>query len=89
MSADRDTYVSARDLLLQVAEEAKKTKTGSRFLTEYENRVKSLDRKYERLENAESEYVKALNSGDTAAQEIYQKRIDALTSDIHTIESDL
>ncbi len=89
MSADRDTYISARDLLLQAAEEAKKTKTGSRFLAEYENRVKSLDRKYERLENAESEYVKALNSGDTAAQEIYQKRIDALTSDIHTIESDL
>ena len=59
MNADRSTYMTARELLLQAMEdeELKKSEVYSPLLREYANRVKELDKKYMQLEVAEHEYV--------------------------------
>ena len=90
--ADRATYYTARELLLQAMadEEIKKSEVYSPLLREYANRVTELDKKYMSLEAAESEYVDSINAYDDAGlQEKYKKRVDDLSREISRIERDL
>ena len=91
MKADRATYESARELLLQAAEEAEKTtsKNKSKLLAEYKSRVEALDRKYNRLEAAEQEYTASLDSSNKELSEKLYEKVSRLQKEINQTEQDL
>ncbi|MBQ3074518.1 MAG: hypothetical protein IJC26_00485 [Clostridia bacterium] len=92
MKADRSTYMTAREMLLQAMadEELKKSEVYSPLLREYAKRVTELDKKYIQLEVAESEYVASVDAYDDAEkQKSYKNKVDQLTREINRIERDL
>ncbi len=90
MKADRATYMTARELLVRAAENAKKQDEQSPLLREYASRVAELDKKYIQLEIAEHKYATSIDDYDDAAkQTTYKNKVDRLTREIYRIERDL
>lgn len=89
MSQDRVPYKSARDILLSYAEDSKNVKARSEYLNEYVDRVKRLDLKNRRYEDAVSNLATATDSGDKEKIALYKKRVENLEKTINQISSDL
>ena len=89
MSQDRVPYQSARDILLSYAEDSKNVKARSEYLNEYVERVKRLDLKNRRYEDAVSNLATATDSGDKEKIALYKKRVENLEKTINQISSDL
>lgn len=92
MKADRATYMTAREILMQFAadEELKKDDTYSPLLREYASRITELDKKYVQLEAAEHDYVASIDAFDSEDKQAkYKYRVDELSREIARIERDL
>ena len=92
MKADRATYMTAREILMQFAadEELKKDDTYSPLLREYARRITELDKKYIQLEYAEHDYVASIDAFDSEDKQAkYKYRVDELSREIARIERDL
>ena len=92
MKADRATYMTARELLLQAMadEELKKSEIYSPLLREYTARIDELDKKYLALEAAEHDYVASIDAFDSEEKQArYKYNMDKLAREISRIERDL
>ena len=86
---DRTPYQSARDILVSYAEDAKNVKARTEYLDEYVERVKRLDLKNRRYEDAVSNLATAVDSGNKEKIAIYQKRVENLEKTINQMHADL
>lgn len=89
MPQDRVPYQSARDILVSYAEDAKNVKARSEYLNEYVDRVKRLDLKNRRYEDAVSNLATAVDSGNKEKIDLYQKRVENLEKTINQMYADL
>ena len=92
MKADRATYMTAREILMQFAadEELKNDQAYSPLLREYASRITELDKKYIQLEAAEHDYVASIDAFDSEDKQAkYKYRVDELSREIARIERDL
>lgn len=89
LKQDRVPYQSARDILLSYAEDSKNVKARSEYLNEYVDRVKRLDLKNRRYEDAVSNLATAVDSGNKEKIDLYQKRVENLEKTINQMYADL
>ena len=89
MYQDRTLYQSTRDILMSYAENSKNVKARSKYLDEYVERSNALDRKYRRLEDAESRLAEAISQGNEEKIALYTKRAKTKQREIHRLNEDL